>query len=158
MVSIDDVFNELQSVNANLHAVEAELTQTNQILTRTEGDVSAIKTLAEYSAVASSHLSKQSDTIICILEKISHNTCDIVNEEHQQTGFQKSIDKHASRLLHIYESVHGSEAIAAHRIHEMEEALLACCPPKPEHPPCTYGPCDKPAPLQDPPTIESPVV
>jgi hypothetical protein len=161
MPSIDDVFNELQKINTNLQTVEGELTQINTTLSTGFSNVlqsmQTLITLEIYSDQALDHLSKQSDTIICILEKISQQSCAQLNEAHTQTGLQTAIQKSSATLLELYKFTNPAAALEFERLEHLRKQLEECCPPSKPEPFCAYEPCEAPPPLGDPPTVGTPI-
>src|SRR5712692_7288339 len=148
MPSIDDVFNELQKINMSLQTVQGELTQINTTLNTGFSNVlqgmQTLVTLETYSDQALAHLSEQSDTIICILEKISQQTCAQLNEAHTQTGLQSAIQKDSATLLELYKFAHPAAALEFERLEHLRKQLAKCCPPSEPEPFCTYQPCEAP--------------
>lgn len=155
------MFNELQQINTNLQVVQAGLNSVNNTLTTGFGNVlqsmQTLISLSDYADQALYQLSKQDVTIICNLEKISQQTCALLNEAHSQTGLQKSISEHAAELTELYKSVHGKAAITLERFERLHRELLQCCPPEEPKPSCIYEACEAPPPLQEPPKISSPI-
>jgi hypothetical protein len=84
---------------------------------------------------------KQFETLICILERISKQTCQTLNEVHSQTEFQQSIRTGIETLVELSKSAHPEAALELARLVKMREQLLACCPPKDPQPVCVYEPC-----------------
>ena len=76
MPSADDLFNQLVAANNRLEAMV---------------------TLGEYTNQALFQNAKQNDTIICILEHISKNTCELLNQSVIQTRLQTEMDKGVDR-------------------------------------------------------------
>ena len=77
MPSTDDFFHQLQAINSKLgHLV----------------------TLSQYADLALSQNAKQNDTIICILEHISKNTCELLNQSVVQTKLQTEMQKDIDAL------------------------------------------------------------
>ncbi|MDQ3936579.1 MAG: hypothetical protein M3340_18310 [Actinomycetota bacterium] len=169
MPSIDDVFSELQSANGRLQqihdrivaltnstdAVKASTDQVNNTLQTGFAEVNAnLQTLVALTAYADKallHVTKQNDTIICELAKISHNTCGIHNETHVQTGLQRALAKDGHRLLRISEHAEADATLAVDRLEKVEAEMRECCPPEEEPPVCEDRPCPKPAELKEEP-------
>ncbi|WP_031074367.1 hypothetical protein [Streptomyces sp. NRRL WC-3742] len=148
MPSIDDVFNELQKINVNLQAVNSTLVSGFK-------DISAnckqLESLVQYADTALAHISKQDDTMICELEKISQHGCELLNEVHAQTLDLASAAADTHTLLLISQSVNSAAALELERLDQLRQEIGSCCPPVTPQPPCTYEPCPKPAPLGNPP-------
>lgn len=171
MPSINDVFNQLQQVNGRLSALESQLVQANghlqglrNDLTQLRGRVDAgfddtvktlnagftnasqaMQTLAALESFTNqilAHQSAQNDTIICILEKISRNTCNLVSESHIQTGLQTSIQESTSDIRELAKSAQPEAALELQRIADLRRQVEKCCPPAVPPPACTYEPCE----------------
>jgi hypothetical protein len=176
MPNLDDVFNAIQAVNGNLQQLhtdlddlKAETTLVKQSIDQGLANVATIlnagftnialgvQALLELQMFADQtlvHQSHQNDTIICALEHVSENTCGILNEAHTQTALQISIDRHARSLAEMYRTVNPAAALELKRLDDLKAEILACCPPEPTPPICTYQPCPKPPEQQgSPPTI-----
>ncbi|HKR85767.1 MAG TPA: hypothetical protein VJS37_16530 [Terriglobales bacterium] len=164
MPSLNDFFNQVQQVNSNLQQLDTDLKsnlqQVDTDVKQVDTDVKAgfqntitvlnhIVQLQTYADHALFHITQQNDTIICILEHISRNTCTLVNEAHKQTQLQTSIERSAGTLLELYKFTHPDAALQLERIEALQKQLLECCPPPREEPPCTYAPCPAPKPIQD---------
>lgn len=87
---------------------------------------------------------QQQRTMICILEKISHHTCEIWNESDHQTEIEGELLSESQALAHMFASAHADAALAYRRHLEDAAELAECCPPKPRKPPCSYEPCPEP--------------
>src|SRR5260370_5501122 len=83
----------------------------------------------------------QSETVVCILERISKQTCESLNEIHSQTRLKESMQASLSTLVELFKSAHPEAAPELARLAKIREQLLACCPPKEEEPVCVYEPC-----------------
>jgi hypothetical protein len=160
MPGINDVYNMLVNVQNNtkkihkdLQTVTQELLYSNFQLKSTIDILNAgflnlskgIKGMVEMQ----NHNNSQNDTIICILEKISENTCQLVNEAHKQSGLQTVIADKTTDLFGIYESAHANEAIEYIKLKEIRKDLLECCPQRPSEPPCHHSPCEIPWPAPE---------
>jgi chaperonin cofactor prefoldin len=117
MPSTDDFFHLLQAINSKLgHLV----------------------TLGQYSDLALSQNAKQNDTIICILEHISKNTCELLNQSVVQTKLQTEMQKDIDALEAMYETVHADAALERERLQALKQQIEECCPPsEPEVPPAS---------------------
>jgi hypothetical protein len=168
MPSINDVFNELVQANARLLQLHNDLIDVKASTDAVKGSVDQVNAsvntgftnvvqrlqavIAQQTVTnqALVHLSQQSDTIICVLENISRNTCSLLNEAHTQTGLQASIQKSAAGLLELFKSVHPGAALELQRHEDLQKQILECCPPESPRPVCTYEPCEAPPPLRLP--------
>ncbi|MDA2178533.1 hypothetical protein PDN34_18120 [Bacillus cereus] len=104
-----------------------------------------LKTLVELQASHNNVLDKltrQVDTVICVLEHISKNTCESLNEEHTQTDLQNAIKTVSEALLELYKTVHPDAALAYEKLEKVHKELLECCPSKEPKPFCVYKPCE----------------
>jgi hypothetical protein len=164
MASANDFYNELKGANARLDDVKGKLDVLKAATDAVHSAVDHVnKTLqwgfgqliviGDYTNLALAHNAEQNDTIICILEHISKNTCALLNEAHTQTGLQTSIRDSAAVLADLYAATHAKAALARERLGALRKQIEECCPPKPEPPPCRYEPCPAPAPLREPPHV-----
>ena len=162
MASINDVFNELQAVNTNLGNIHAdgiaEINATNQVkasVDTLDGDVKAgfaatvtgLNTIAKIDIEAVKllfHLTQQADTMICALEHISKNTCEILTQVTTQTQLQTRIRDDADVLRDIEESEHPEAVLERQRLAALREQIERCCPTEQPGPACSYEPCLSP--------------
>jgi hypothetical protein len=176
MPSASDFLNELKGANSRLDGVNNRLDGTNNRLDDVKVKLDALKTatdavrvavehvdktlqwgfsqlitLGQYTNVALFHNNQQNDTMICILEHISKNTCDLVSEAHTQTGLQTIIKNNSTLLADLYAATHAEAALTREREEALRSQIEKCCPPKPPEPGCRYEPCPKPEPLREPP-------
>jgi hypothetical protein len=173
MASIDDVYNQLLQVNSNLVQVHTDLgqvnsnlttgfgnvvTATNQVnttlttgFTAVESGLSQLITLGQYEDLALSHISKQDDTIICLLDKIARTLCAMLNESVAQTLLQTGILAADNNLTDMYASGHAEAALDLERRAALQAEIQQCCPPPTPPLPCKFEPCPAPDPLRDPP-------
>ena len=84
---------------------------------------------------------QQHQTMICILENISRNTCALLNESAKQTTFQEQITGATESLDHMFATAHPDAALVRQREDEQREALERCCPPEAAADPCAYHEC-----------------
>ena len=86
MPSIDDVFNELKNVNMNLQVVRSELTQVKNTLKTGFSDIlqnmQTLIALESFINQTLGHISEQNDITICILEKISQQSCHMLRSTY----------------------------------------------------------------------------
>jgi hypothetical protein len=175
MASINDVYNQLVTVNATLSAIGADVnagttatngvkTAVNQLDTDVKAGFSAslaalnaavtaldaIWTIDLASAKLLFHLTQQADTMICALEHISQNTCAILTQSTIQTGLQTSMRNDASALLSIMQSAYPAAELERERLAALQAEIWKCCPPEVAPPACTYTPCLKPQPVGEP--------
>src|SRR5216684_5321688 len=163
MPSISDVYNQLQDANGKLDTLNSDLLVVANRLTTIDKDlnsgftdtvntlnagfstltdgVDAVITLQEFANQVLLYHSKQYDTMICILEKISRNTCNLVTEAHIQTGLQTSIEKNVHIQTELLKSANPAVTLELERLESLRKQIEKCCPPKPEAPACSYEPC-----------------
>jgi hypothetical protein len=164
MPSADDLFNQLVAANNRLEqiktdlvnvknstdAVQVAVTQVNNTLTN---GFSQLVTIEQYTNQALSQNAKQNDTIICILEHISKNTCELLNQSVIQTMLQTDTKKGVVALTDMYETVHAEAALERERLQALKKQIEECCSPPKHEPPCNYAPCPAPPPLGNPPEV-----
>lgn len=169
MATLNDFFNELQQVNGNLQQLHndavAETAATNAV--RTSVDQTNVTLAAGLAAMSQglqaladlqvetnrflAHKVRQEATIICILEKVSRNTCELLNEASSQTGIQSVIRDATDELRQLSESANPSAAVEFSRLKKIQTELAVCCPSETPPPACTYEPCPSPdRPPRDP--------
>src|SRR5262245_19184071 len=114
MASADDILNALNGANGRRDDVKAAVdavtaavnNATNHLTATLNNGFNQLVTLGQYSNQALFHLAQQDDTIICILEHISQNTCDLVTQSHLQTALQERIAASTGKLADLYATVH----------------------------------------------------
>jgi hypothetical protein len=157
MPSAQDIFNELVKLGDKLDAInttsQAIKTDDDQILSVLSNDLGELVTLTEYTDTALYQNALQNATIICLLEQIAKNTCDLVNQSYLQTSLQQTIEKNTSRLADLFAASHSEAAFVLEREHELRKQIEKCCPPKPPTPPCQEKPCAAPQQISPPPQI-----
>ena len=81
--------------------------------------------------------------MICILERISRQTCESLNQAHAQTALQALAKEGLEALVDLEKAAHPEAALICDRLLAVRKELLACCPPKEEKPEprCVYRPC-----------------
>jgi hypothetical protein len=169
MPTLNDAFNELQSINSHLQtlhadngsiiagqaaiaaAIAASTAAINDVRNSVDVGTSVLKSIAHLQQVTNAtllHMSHQQDAMICALEAISRNTCALHNEAHIQTGRQTVIAAAETALLDITRTVHPAAALDLDRREEQQRAIEKCCPPPVDPPVCAYRPCPAPKPLE----------
>ncbi len=179
MPSINDVFNELVQMNTNLNQVNNKLTQLHtdnvslingintvnssvSIVNNTLNNgfsnlatgLQAMIILQNFTNQALVHNDKQNDTIICELQKISQNTCRILNESHLQTGLQTSINANIEEVTEMYGHANSEAALAFNKLAELKNKIGKCCPPEPPKPVCINEPCKLESKLGEGPKVD----
>jgi hypothetical protein len=145
--------NKLDAINASVNAVDADVQKLQQLVL---WGFSQLITLGQYTNQALFQNDKQNDTMICILQQISVNTCGIWNEAHNQTELEKAIRAATRKLARLYASTHAEAAFDLEREEELHRQIEACCPPKPPEPACAESPCAAPPPFDQPPPSTQP--
>jgi uncharacterized phage infection (PIP) family protein YhgE len=151
MPNADDFFQQLQTINSRLLDLTAAVNQVNATLTTGLGE---LVTLSQYADLALSQNAKQNDTIICILEHISKNTCELLNQSVIQTKLQTETQTDVDALEAMYGTVHADAALERERLRALKQQIEECCPPPEPEAPCKYTPCPAPKPIGDPPRID----
>src|SRR5260370_12097762 len=134
---LDTVNIKLDAIKSSTDAVKASVDQMNATL---KTGFAQVVTLLQYADLALYQNALQNDTMICDLEKISKNTCEIDNEAHLQTALQTTMQKNLAALKAISAAVHAEAAQTLHREHELKEQIENGCPLKPQDPECQYTP------------------
>src|SRR5271165_504649 len=137
MPSAQDIFNELVQLGAKLDALNA----TSQAVL---ADDDQIVKLMAYADTALYQNDLQNATIICLLEQISKNTCDLVNQATVQTRLQENIEKNTMRMAAILSATHPEATFVLEREDKLRKEIEKCCPPPPAPPACTQALCDRP--------------
>ncbi len=148
---LDGVNSRLDGLIASVDAVRNAVDQVNATL---KAGFSDLIKLGLYTNLALYHNDQQNDTMICILEHISKNTCELLNQATIQTGLQKVIQANTTELAQLYEATHAEAALIREREEALRSQIERCCPPPPVKPVCSYEPCKKPDPIPEPPQID----
>lgn len=148
---LDDVKGKLDAVKAATDAVRSSVDSVNNTL---QQGFNTLITLGIYTNQALFHNSQQNDTMICMLEQISRNTCQLVNQAYLQTDLQTAIKKAAETLTALYAATHAEAALTREREEALRQQIEKCCPPKPPDPVCKYERCPTPDRLPEPPRVE----
>jgi hypothetical protein len=169
MVSLGDVYNQLITANSNLTQIHGdvvnEISATNKVtdavehleniiisgFTNISDGLNTIIELQDYSNKVLYHITEQNETIICNLDKISRQTCELVSESHLQSGYQKQIYLGMAMMLELYKTDHAEAYLEFERSQLLEKKILKCCPQKEPEPACQYRPCDNPGKIEEPP-------
>jgi hypothetical protein len=141
----DDLFNELVQIQATL---------ANSFQNLSQG-LSASLTQEHFTNVALAQKIAQETTMICQLEQISKQTCDLLSEVHVQTGLKGEIARNVERLLDITRTAHPGAELELQRLERLRLEIERCCPP--EVPPsiCVHVPCPQPPEFHDqPPPVD----
>jgi hypothetical protein len=165
MASINDVFNELQTVNNNLTLLHtdnvAETNAVNQVNTsigtltaavntgfsQTVNALTVLAQIEEAMARLLFHLTQQTDTMICALEHVSQNTCGILTQTTIQTRLQTEMAGDLQDLKEVTEIAYPAAAVEHAKLAQLKAEIERCCPPEVPPPACTYEPCPAPRPI-----------
>jgi hypothetical protein len=150
MPSADDLFNQLVAANTKLDQIRTGLVDINATLTN---GFNNLVTLGQYTNQALHHNDQQNDTIICALEHIAKNTCELLNQSVIQTALQTEMESDIDGLESMFASANPGAALERERLHRLEEKIEKCCPPAKPKPPCDYAPCPAPRPIGPPPRV-----
>jgi hypothetical protein len=176
MASINDVFNELQTINNTLNQLHADAlaeigaintvnTSVNTLNATTHAGfgatLNAMNVLAQIEIATAKmvfHLTQQADTMICALEHISQNTCAILTQSTIQTRLQARMGADLAAMRELTELANPAAAVEACKLAKLRAEIEKCCPPEVPPPACTYQPCPapRPIPLPDLPQIPDP--
>lgn len=158
--TVTDVFNQLVLVNGKLDQVEVNTSLMANINASINAGAAAtvgrldVLALIEVEAVKLLfHTTQQNDAIICVLEKISRNTCGILTQVTEQTELQRQMAADIADLRALAESTHADAALDLRHRHELQATIEKCCPPPRHDPACTYTPCEHPDPIKEPPKL-----
>lgn len=166
MPSIQDVADQinakLDQINQNTvdtvtvcNGIRSDLAQANSKLDAIDTDI--IAGVAEISAglfaiwelekVTNSileHHSKQTDTVICLLENANELLCGMTRKLTRQLELSERHLDSTRRIEGMSERVHADAAGSFDRHAKLQAEILACCPPdEPELEPCPE-PCTEP--------------
>ena len=155
MPSAQDIFNKLVELGDKLDTLNAT-TQSiknddDQLLNVTSTDLGELVTAYTYTNLALYQNALQNATIICLLEQISKNTCDLVNLATVQTRLQESIEKNTMRMAAMLSATHPEAALALEREEALRRDLERCCPPEPTPPACKQKALPAPKQIDPPP-------
>jgi hypothetical protein len=162
--TLDDAFNQLAEANSHLteihndvQAVNTSVEQVNTSVQQTTAAVqqgfSQLNNLVSFTNRLLAFEIEQNQTIICSLEKISKQTCELVNQASLQTTAQLAMREELSDLKQLFELANPTAAVEQHRLEKLEQKLTECCPPPEPAAPCQYEPCPAPQEPPQPPDI-----
>ena len=89
--------------------------------------------------------------MICALERISKNTCALVDLADIEVDLTRSIKNSDATLVQLYETTNPASALTVSKDVELRKAIKDCCPPQPRQSICDYEACPALPPLGDPP-------
>src|SRR5262249_48192456 len=148
MASSDDFFQKLKNCNDALDDIRTVVEQLNNTVPPI---LNQLVTLTAYNALALFQNALQNATIICILEKVSQQTCELQNEACLQTALQTQIQKNTATIADVVAAAHPEAALILEREQALRAKLEECCPPPAPEPCCHYEPCEAPPQIQPPP-------
>lgn len=147
---LDEVKSRLDAIKASADSVRQSVDQMNQVL---QAGINQLVILGTYTNEALFHNAQQNDTMICLLEQISNNTCGLLNESVVQTRLQTAMKANTQLLADLYAATHAEAALERQRLEQLQSQIEQCCPPTPLPPACTDKPCPKPNRLGKPPKL-----
>jgi hypothetical protein len=151
---LTDALTKLDQVNANLHDVKTATDAVRITLNATLiAGFNKLVTIGDYTNQALAHQSKQNDTIICSLDHIARNTCELLNQSAIQTMLQTEMQTSLAALADMYATTHPEAALERERLLALKAQVEKCCPPPRPEPPCTFMSCPAPPPLGNPPDV-----
>jgi predicted nuclease with TOPRIM domain len=160
MATLDDAYNQLVTANGHLtdlhNDVQAVKASTDAVNASVQAGFTQLDTLVEFTNKLLTFQIKQNDTIICNLEKITKQTCELVNQSTRQTVAEEAMREEIEDLEELFELANPEAAVEQHRLEELEAKVEECCPPKVPDPPCTYEPCPAPSRAPTPPRDKPP--
>ena len=95
--------------------IEAGLKAVQDANTTLNWGFGQLITIGNYTNQALAQNAAQNDTMICILEHISKNTCLLLNEAHEQTGLQRGIQESTKLVADLYAATHAEAALTRPR-------------------------------------------
>jgi hypothetical protein len=124
MPSADDLFNQLVAANNRLEDIKGDLVDVKGAVNGVTAAVNVVNatllngfnqlvTLGQYTNQALYQNDQQNDTIICLLEHISKNTCDLVNQAALQTEAQLHMERDIDTLESMFATVNAGAALEA---------------------------------------------
>ncbi len=144
---LDTLNTDMVALKASTDGVHQAVNQTNAILAN---GFTQLIALGQYTNQALYHNDQQNDTMICILEHISKNTCELLNQSVVQTRLQTDMEKDIDALRDMYATVNAAAALELERLHKLKKEIEKCCPPEVPRPPCNYAPCATTPPIGPP--------
>jgi DNA-binding NarL/FixJ family response regulator len=153
MASGDDFFQQLKQANDKLSDLAPLRTDVEQLSNIVSTSLGQLVTLTTYTDQALFQNALQNGAIICILEKISKQTCELLNQSCLQTALQTQIEKNTAAIADIVAVAHPEAALFRERQQALRSELEKCCPPVKPKPCCHYEPCQAPPQIDPPPAV-----
>jgi hypothetical protein len=155
MASIDDCYNQLVAANGELSQIDLGIQTVNTSVQAVDTDVQAttaavtagfsqLYTIANYTNQLLLYQIQQNDTMVCYLEKITRQTCALLNEAALQTAAQQAMRADLDDLKQLYELANPAAAVEQSRLEDLKAQVEKCCPPPVPTPPCKFEPCKQP--------------
>ena len=141
MATLDDAFNQLVEANSHLTDLHNDV---QAVKSSVDGGFADLGQRVDFTNALLTFEIKQNTTIICILEKISKQTCELVNQATLQTAAQEVIQANTTALKQLSELSNPEAAVEQDRLEKLRQQIEECCPPKRPEPPCRYEPCKDP--------------
>ncbi|MBV8730511.1 MAG: hypothetical protein JO336_11965 [Acidobacteriia bacterium] len=151
MASGDDFFQQLKQSNDKLSDLAPIRTDIEQLTNIVSSSLNQLITLTTYDSQALYQNALQNATIICILERISKQTCELLNHACLQTALQTQIEKNTAAMADILAVAHPEAVLIREREQALRKELEKCCPPAAPKPCCHYEPCQAPPQIPPPP-------
>ncbi len=149
MASGDDFYQQLKQANDKLSDLAPLRADVEQLANVVSSGLSQLIAQLTYDSQALYQNALQNATMICLLEKISKQTCELLNQACLQTALQTQIAKNTAALADIVVFAHPEAALIREREQALRMELEKCCPPIHSKPCCSHEAC--PAPQQIPP-------
>ena len=167
MASIDDCYNQLVAANGELSQIDLGIQTVNTSVQAVDTDVQAttaavtagfsqLYTIANYTNQLLLYQIQQNDTMVCYLEKITRQTCALLNEAALQTAAQQAMRADLDDLKQLYELANPAAAVEQARLEALKAQVEKCCPPPVPTPPCKFEPCKQPGDVPPPPRSQEP--
>jgi len=155
--TVTDVFNQLVLTNGKLDQIELNTSMVTMLnssivsgFTATVNGLKVIAAINVESVKLQYHQTQQNDAIICYLEQIGRQACEMLNLMAMQTQVLQQMKEDLGTLRYIGESASPDAVLDKRRYDELQRQLEQCCPPRVGEPPCRFSPCARPTPIQPP--------
>jgi hypothetical protein len=167
---LQDVINSLQPLHPDMNDLKAASAKIDQTLNTRLGAIQQVLqdgfvNLAQgiqasliqqnFANKALAELVAEEKTMICQLEQIAEQTCQLLSEAHFQTGLQTEMRTDLDRVLQITRTQHPGAELELQRLDALKAEIERCCPTEPEPPLCTHQPCSGPPGFaEQPPSVD----
>ena len=162
MASIDDCFNQLVAANGELSQIDQGIQTVNTSIQAVDADVQATTAAVQSRIQPALHdrelhqpvaavPDSADDTMVCYLEKITRQTCALLNDAALQTTAQQAMRADLDDLKQLYELANPAAAVEQGRLEDLKAQVEKCCPPSVPTPPCKFEPCKRPGDVPPPP-------